>query len=71
VETEKKCRDKLAEVPGLGGLLILDPGIYIRGKGYEDASMSGPKSIFGFLLSLEQLTSSIIGVKPRLKPYVD
>jgi Domain of unknown function (DUF6602) len=67
--TEKMCKDKVNDA-GLSGLLVLDAGIYVGGKGYEDATMSGPRSIFGFLLSIEQLTSSFIGAKPSLKPYV-
>ncbi len=68
---EKAMSAAKARANSLSGVLILDPGIYVGGDGYESHSRTGPESIFGFLLSLEQLTSSMLQAKPKLSPYID
>lgn len=59
-----------AGAKSLSGVLVIDEGIYVSAEGDQPRAVTGPESIFEFLLNLEALTSSMIAAKPRLRPYI-
>lgn len=59
-----------ADAGALSGILMLDSGVYVSRGVYETHANAGPEAIFGFLLSLEQLTSTMLVAKPNLAAYV-
>ena len=65
---EQKLIDASDEGKVIDGILVIESEIY-RGRepDYSAHSLDGPESIAGFLLSIEQLTSSMVGAKP---PYL-
>ena len=58
------------------GVLVINPGIYAgRGplaldEGYSAHNFEGERAIFGLLLSLEQIMSNMILMKPPYMAYV-
>jgi hypothetical protein len=68
---ETKLVEAAACGAALSGILLIDSGVYVGVGDYQSHGRTGPGAIFGFLLSLEHLTSSIIASKPMLGRYVD
>jgi hypothetical protein len=64
-------QQKLLESRDVDGILVLGPnGIYCGAfPDFSSHSAEGPMAIFGLLLSIEQLTSSMIGAKPAYGRY--
>jgi len=75
-KTISTVKQKLCEAKNQGsivdGILVLDdPGIYCgREPDYSELSLEGPQALYGLLLSIEHLTSSMIAAKPPYKQYV-
>lgn len=72
------AEQRLTDGP-VDGVLVIDSGIY-RGRepreseeelGYSDHNANGPSALYGFLLSIEQLTSGMVWAKPAYKSYID
>jgi len=64
--------EKLATAPEIDGILVIGlKGIY-RGQkhSYSAHNAEGPEAIYGLLLSIEQLTSSMLGAKPEYGKYL-
>lgn len=55
----------------ISGILQIDPAVYITSTRFPDHAFEGDRALFGFLLSLEELMSSMIASKPAFKPYVE
>jgi len=55
----------------VSGILQLDPCIYVSDENvFGKHSADGPAGLYGFLVSIEQLTSSMIGSKPPFLGYI-
>jgi hypothetical protein len=71
----KTALDNLEKINAHGhvlvsGILQIDPCFYVGAKPFSDHSFIGPEGLFGFLLSIEQLTSSVISTKPPFSGYI-
>jgi hypothetical protein len=64
--------EKISGAGGLvDGVLVIDSAIYVgRHPDYSDHCLEGPTSLFGLFLSLEQLMSNMVWMKPPYKAYV-
>lgn len=73
-KTLATCKKKLREADAdeaLSGVLVLKSAIYTGAYDpYDGLSMKGKACIFGLLLSIEHLTSSIIATKPPFAAHV-
>jgi len=49
---------------------VIDSGIYRHGPEFDGHAHDGVAALFGFLLSIEQPTSSMVGAKPAYSAYV-
>jgi hypothetical protein len=54
----------------ISGILHLNPCFYVGAGNFKSHSYEGPEGLYGFLLSIEELTSNIIGAKPYFSQYV-
>lgn len=54
----------------LAGVLQIDPPMYLAHPEFKDHEFEDERALFGLLLSLEELTSTMLGAKPAFKPYV-
>ncbi len=54
----------------IGGILQLNPCFYVSQEPEYPHSFEDVRALFGFLLSIEQLTSGMMGSKPPFKGYV-
>ena len=54
----------------IDGALLIDDGIYVGAGEFEPHSLTGALSLYGFLLSIEHLTSSMIAAKPAYSAYI-
>ncbi len=54
----------------VSGILQIDPCFYVGDGKFKQHSFDGPAGLFGFLLSVEQLTSDVVSSKPPFMHYV-
>ena len=70
--TAAKVDEKLSECGDVDGILLIGPNTLYRGKrpDFSAHNSEGPAALFGMLLSIEQLTSSLIAAKPKYSSYI-
>ena len=68
-KTVEKVDEKLKEGK-IDGVLVIESEIYRSGPLFRGHNMKGSKAMGGLLVSIEQLTSSMIGGKPPYLKYV-
>ena len=75
----EKVKAQVSSDAPVDGVLVIDKGIYAGREGgmwdddlgYSAYSKTGPAALYGFLLSIEQLTSGMIWSKPAYKSYIE
>jgi len=54
----------------ISGILQIDPCFFVGAGKFEDLSCNGAPGLYGFLLSIESLTSIVIASKPLFSRYM-
>jgi hypothetical protein len=68
--TITEVQSRLASDPTIGGLLVIDPGVYACRPEFGDVAAKGPLALWGLICSLDIVTRGLIATSADLTAYV-
>lgn len=61
---------KLAAVPNIAGILIIEPGIFVSSSEYGGMHEKGPEALWGLICCLHNITASLYAMRTYPEEYV-